>query len=497
MSLDLLTSPTDDAVVDGSGDLLARDVAGPRRASPVPSRRSTSRPSATTRSTWWCAPAASRSASRASRCASARCIDATLALPGYHGILAFTLPEALWLAETHDDVVLGYPTRRPRGDRRARRRRARRRAGDPHGRRPRAARPRRRRRRARHAVPRSASRSTRTPRGALPALGHIGVRRSPVHDPAEVANLARAIAARPGFRLVGLMMYEAQIAGQGDATGSGDARDPLDAAPLRQRAARAPRARSSPRCATSPRSSSSTAAAPARSSCTASDQAVTELDRRQRPARRPPVRRLPRVRSRRPPRRSRSRSCASPRPTSRPCSAAAGSPRARRSPRASRCPSGRQGLKTLGREGAGEVQTPLQGEAARGAAGRRPRVVPPLQERRARRARRPLSPGRRRRDRRRDAHLPRRREGVPVTTTGRHVAELGPLGVGAPAARRVPAHRSRRCSARCVAAAAQRHARQGGRRRAQLHRHRRRARRAARPRPTCRARRASTASGRA
>ena len=44
-----------------------------------------------------------------------------------------------------------------------------------------------------------------------------------MHDPAEVANLARAIAARPGFRLVGLMMYEAQIAGQGDATGSGDA----------------------------------------------------------------------------------------------------------------------------------------------------------------------------------------------------------------------------------------------------------------------------------
>src|SRR4051812_5138744 len=37
-------------------------------------------------------------------------IDATLAVPGYHGILAFTLPEALWLSETHDDVVLGYPT---------------------------------------------------------------------------------------------------------------------------------------------------------------------------------------------------------------------------------------------------------------------------------------------------------------------------------------------------------------------------------------------------
>ena len=48
-------------------------------------------------------------------------LDATLALPGYRGILAFTLPEALWLAETHDDIVLGYPTRRPRGDRRPRR----------------------------------------------------------------------------------------------------------------------------------------------------------------------------------------------------------------------------------------------------------------------------------------------------------------------------------------------------------------------------------------
>jgi D-serine deaminase-like pyridoxal phosphate-dependent protein len=55
-----------------------------------------------------------------------------------------------------------------------------------------------------------------------PALGHIGVRRSPVHEPGEVASLARAIAARAGFRLVGLMMYEAQIAGQGDATGRGD-----------------------------------------------------------------------------------------------------------------------------------------------------------------------------------------------------------------------------------------------------------------------------------
>lgn len=147
--------------------------------------------------------------------------DAALAVPGYHGILAFTLPEALWLAETHDDVVLGYPS----VDRTAL---------------------------AALAVDeRAASRVTlmvddiaqldvvdavaapgarATLRVAIdadaswraPGLGHIGVRRSPVHQPGEVANLARAITARAGFRLVGLMMYEAQIAGQPDATGFGD-----------------------------------------------------------------------------------------------------------------------------------------------------------------------------------------------------------------------------------------------------------------------------------
>ncbi|MCR2762300.1 alanine racemase [Microbacterium sp. zg.B48] len=148
-------------------------------------------------------------------------LDAVLALPGYSGILAFALPEALWLAEEHDDVVMGYPT----ADRAAIARLA--------------------------ADDRAASRVTlmvddlaqldlvdavaapaarATIRVAIdadaswraPGLGHIGVRRSPLHEPGEVAGLARAIAARRGFRLVGLMMYEAQIAGQGDATGAGD-----------------------------------------------------------------------------------------------------------------------------------------------------------------------------------------------------------------------------------------------------------------------------------
>lgn len=34
-------------------------------------------------------------------------LDAVLKLPGFRGILAFTLEEALWLAETHDDIMLG------------------------------------------------------------------------------------------------------------------------------------------------------------------------------------------------------------------------------------------------------------------------------------------------------------------------------------------------------------------------------------------------------
>lgn len=48
----------------------------------------------------------------------------------------------------------------------------------------------------------------------------IGARRSPVRTPADATALARAIAGRGGYRLVGLMAYEGQIAGVGDA-GSG------------------------------------------------------------------------------------------------------------------------------------------------------------------------------------------------------------------------------------------------------------------------------------
>lgn len=148
-------------------------------------------------------------------------IDATLAVQGYRGILAFTVPEALWLAETHDDVVVGYPS----ADRAA----IAALAADAHA----ATRvtlmvddvaqldlvdaivPPGSRATIRVAIDADAS-------WRAPGLGHVGVRRSPVHEPGEVASLARAVAARRGFRLVGLMMYEAQIAGQGDATGAGD-----------------------------------------------------------------------------------------------------------------------------------------------------------------------------------------------------------------------------------------------------------------------------------
>lgn len=49
------------------------------------------------------------------------------------------------------------------------------------------------------------------------AIVHIGPRRSPLFTPRQAAALAKAVLARPGFRLVGLMGYEGQIAGLGDS----------------------------------------------------------------------------------------------------------------------------------------------------------------------------------------------------------------------------------------------------------------------------------------
>ena len=148
-------------------------------------------------------------------------LDAVLALPGYRGILAYTLSEALWLAETHDDVVVGYPT----ADRAAIARLA---ADEQLASRvtimvddvaqldlvdavavPGA-----------RAVIRVAIELDASFRSRL--LGHVGVRRSPVHEPADAEALAEVVVARRGFRLVGMMAYEAQVAGVTNA-GSGKA----------------------------------------------------------------------------------------------------------------------------------------------------------------------------------------------------------------------------------------------------------------------------------
>jgi D-serine deaminase-like pyridoxal phosphate-dependent protein len=45
----------------------------------------------------------------------------------------------------------------------------------------------------------------------------VGARRSPLHSPESLARLARIVTDRPGFRLVGVMAYESQIAGVPDS----------------------------------------------------------------------------------------------------------------------------------------------------------------------------------------------------------------------------------------------------------------------------------------
>lgn len=153
---------------------------------------------------------------------SVRCrqlIREVLARPGWRGVMAYSLREALWLrrAETTDDILMGYPTAE------------------------------------REAlaelvaseqdaaaitlmiddvtqldlVDAIAPPAKRPPvrvclelDGSWRPLGdrvHVGVRRSPLHSARAASALAAQIARRPGFRLVGLMAYEAQVAGIADA----------------------------------------------------------------------------------------------------------------------------------------------------------------------------------------------------------------------------------------------------------------------------------------
>lgn len=146
-------------------------------------------------------------------------LDAVLALPGYRGVLAFTLAEALWLAETHDDIVVAYPTvdrvalAQLAADERAARRITLMVDDPAHLDLIDSVTPPDRRVELRVAIDVDASLRSRT-------LGHIGVRRSGLFSAADVVTFARTVLARRGFRLVGLQMYDAQIAGQGDDAGS-------------------------------------------------------------------------------------------------------------------------------------------------------------------------------------------------------------------------------------------------------------------------------------
>jgi D-serine deaminase-like pyridoxal phosphate-dependent protein len=142
-------------------------------------------------------------------------IERALATPGFRGVLAYSLREALWL-EQHgisDDIVIAYPT----VDRAALAELV--------------------------ASPTTASRVTLMVddiaqldvvdsirsshavrvRVALDVdaglrLGgqHIGPKRSPLHDVEDVVRIARHVTERAGFELVGVMTYEGQVAGVPD-----------------------------------------------------------------------------------------------------------------------------------------------------------------------------------------------------------------------------------------------------------------------------------------
>ncbi|MEV0802798.1 amino acid deaminase/aldolase [Kribbella sp. NPDC050281] len=154
-----------------------------------------------------------RIASKSVRCRAL--ISAALERPGFHGVMSYALPEALWLAHNGiDDILIGYPTVH------------------------------RTALRALSEDPGAAARITLmidSPEhlafiksvvtgnariqvcldvdASLRIFGqHLGVRRSPLRTPADVATLARTVAADDTFELTGVMFYEAQIAGLPDTS---------------------------------------------------------------------------------------------------------------------------------------------------------------------------------------------------------------------------------------------------------------------------------------
>jgi D-serine deaminase-like pyridoxal phosphate-dependent protein len=161
-----------------------------------------------------------RVASKSVRCVAL--IERVLGMPGFEGVMAYSLREALWLARkwrdtplAGTDILVAYPT-------------------------------------TDHAALRELAADAAAARvisviadsvshldliDAALGLDHapiriclefdaawrplpgvyVGTRRSPVHTPKQAARLAAEIERRPGLRLVGVMSYEGQIAGLGDA----------------------------------------------------------------------------------------------------------------------------------------------------------------------------------------------------------------------------------------------------------------------------------------
>ena len=175
-----------------------------------------------------------RLASKSLRCRSLQ--EHLLSRAGFQGTLAFTLPETVWLAaHGAEDLLVAYPT----ADRGALAKLAD--CG------------------ARVTVMVDDVEQLELIERAVPAaapvrvcididagwwiLGgrvRVGAKRSPLHTPAQVAAFAGEILARERLRLVGIMAYEAQIEGVGDSPAG---------RPLRARAIRAMQARSGPELA--------------------------------------------------------------------------------------------------------------------------------------------------------------------------------------------------------------------------------------------------------
>ncbi|GGW90601.1 amino acid deaminase/aldolase [Streptomyces chryseus] len=168
-----------------------------------------------------------RVASKSVRCRAL--LERVLARDGFAGLMSFTLAESLWLARSgFEDVLLAYPSADRGGFAEL--------AADP---------------KLAAAVtvmvddPAQLELIDRARDGgreeirvcleldtSLRLLGgrvRIGALRSPLREPAQLAEMARSAVRRPGFRLVGVMAYEGHVAGVGDVVAG---------RPLRSRAVR-------------------------------------------------------------------------------------------------------------------------------------------------------------------------------------------------------------------------------------------------------------------